>query len=263
MVDQASTEVARVAREDVVAEDVVAKEVATIDPADLKNVLHQLRELLPNGFSLSDLRSWHVTSTGQWVDQNGESSNGPLDGVLLRSHEVRAFWGHPIGEGAPAPDCRSMDAVVGSGDYGKNSKENPTGRCNDCPMSVFGSSAAIGLAPFGSQAQACRLHILVYLLRTENTILPEVVWLPPLSVAPWRQALVRAAGEMVPLLGSKIELDLISKDRRGLKYGELIVNRVESGDVARMPVIRELRQLVRPSDSSLAEQMALAEGMEA
>lgn len=206
-------------------------------------VMLQLKEHLPNGLVITDLVGWH-TPPGQaiWVNKDGEATES-LEGTLITSQQVRAWWEKPLGSGNVAPDCRSFDAITGVGRYGARSKENPTGKCAECPMSAFGSASN------GGQGQACRLHLLVYLLRGASVI-PEVVWLPPTSVPTWRRGVVDAAGRGINLVGASVELGLVLEERRGLKFGRLIISKAEEGSEKDRQDARAIHGHVKPTEDA-------------
>jgi len=93
-----------------------------------------------------------------------------LVGVPVGMTARRSWWESEVISFSP-PDCASRDLVHGVGRYGPGSAENPTGLCDDCPMS------AIGSANKGTPASACREQRLVFLL-TDAEILPLMVVVP-------------------------------------------------------------------------------------
>ena len=108
-----------------------------------------------------------------------------------------------IQEGNAPPDCASVDACVGVG--------KPGGDCGACRFAQFGSG------PNG-EGQACKQVRQLFFLRQEN-VLPEIVNLPPSSLKPVRQYLMRLAARALPCysLITRIGLER-AQNPRGITY---------------------------------------------
>lgn len=146
-------------------------------PALTTDVGALLRESLGDGarLTMADLPTVKVPAGGatSWQLPTGESAE-VLEGVLVVYQPVRAFWEESFeeGGGGSPPDCSSDDTVIGKGMFGVDSETNPTGQCDKCPMSEFGSGK--------NNAQACRLVTRLFLLQ-EGSLVPTLVLLPPSS----------------------------------------------------------------------------------
>ncbi len=127
---------------------------------------------VPSGGALA----WEVP------DENGEPTYAKeIDGIILRTRRVRAYWSTPFEEGGgDPPDCKSPDSVTG---YGK-----PGGNCGACPLAEFGSAPGRDGRP--SRAQACQQRLFVFLLRPQRR-LPILISLPPTSIQVGRKFIQR------------------------------------------------------------------------
>lgn len=134
----------------------------------------------------------------------GSESVKSLDGIIVLWKEPRAYWNVPFDEsgGGTPPDCSSPDSVQATpgGMFAEGSEGNPTGLCEKCPMSQWGSAE-------GSRAQACKQMRVLFLVRSDSYI-PEAVVLPPTSIQPIRKFFLRLASRSIPYYGAVTRLEL-------------------------------------------------------
>lgn len=153
-------------------------------------------------------RTWSVPTL------DGEEDKREVEGVIVYYRDARSYWSTPFEGGSEPPDCSSPDAQFAQGDPGVSVPTDPHGRliCAQCPHSQFGSAEG------DSNAQACRLGRLLFLL-TPETLLPLVVALPPTSVQFAKRYFLRLASRAVPYSGvvTKIGLDK-TKSGGGIEY---------------------------------------------
>jgi hypothetical protein len=142
--------------------------------------------------------SWEVPTL------EGSDSVREIQGIVVAWRSPRVYWSRPIEEtgGGVQPDCSSDDGVFGRGMYGKDSDDNPSGRCDQCPMDQWGSDPRED-----SRAKACKEMRSLFVLRP-NTVLPIVVSLPPTSILPLRKYFMRLVGHSVPYYGAVTRLGL-------------------------------------------------------
>lgn len=88
-------------------------------------------------------------------------------GVIVDHHACNAYWEDKFSGGNAAPDCASLDGIVGSG--------VPGGACVECEMNQWGSD------PTGGKGKACKNMRRVYVLRSRDTF-PLLLTLPPTSI---------------------------------------------------------------------------------
>ena len=108
-----------------------------------------------------------------------------LVGVIVGQHDFRAYYKDKDAGKVP-PDCSSVDMVNGSG--------TPGGLCINCPLSKFSSAEG------DSEAQACRHLRHIYLIRSGESWLPDIVVLPPTSIKSYNNyndALLRDYGASI------------------------------------------------------------------
>ena len=88
--------------------------------------------------------------------------------VIVYHHPIHSYYKEKYTGGNEAPDCASIDGIVGV--------EKETGemkRCKDCPLNEFGSGENGG--------KACKNRRRIFILR-ENEIFPTLLSLPTASV---------------------------------------------------------------------------------
>ena len=136
--------------------------------------------------SASDLERIRIPTGGNlnWTlpSLNGEVSAKEFEAIILHQQLNRAYWKSGIASGSTPPNCQSLDGKTGQG--------HPGGACEDCPLSQFGSSNAKSGRP------ACRQAKSVFLLRPES-YLPVMLVLPPSSLKPFKQFLLRLSASKV------------------------------------------------------------------
>ncbi len=135
---------------------------------------------------------------------DGEETVKEIGGIIVAWRDTRAYWRRSMEEsdGSSPPDCASADARTGIG--------VPGGNCVQCQFAQFGSDSRGG--------QACKLVRQLFVVR-EGNMLPEIVNLPPTSVKPARQYLMRLASKGIPCYGvvTKIGLEK-TKSTQGIVY---------------------------------------------
>ena len=113
-------------------------------------------------------------------DEDGEPAPvAELRGIPVAMTSRRSWWPDPNPSGKP-PSCSSRDLVNGQGTYGPGSEENPSGKCDTCPMSQIGSMSLINPQRKGN-ASACKEQRLLFVL-TDRELLPLMVVVPPGSL---------------------------------------------------------------------------------
>ncbi len=195
----------------------IAKTETAVSPFVIfRTELSEIREAMTTnvgdtGLTAGDFERIKVPAGGgtAWSVQglDGEEMVKELTGIIIAWRDTRAYWAMSMEEsdGSMPPDCSSVDARTGTG--------KPGGDCQKCPLSQFGSD------PKG-EGQACKMIRQLFLIREDN-LLPEIVNLPPSSVKPERQYLLRLASKGVPChsLITKIALEK-TKNGQGIVYSK-------------------------------------------
>lgn len=108
-------------------------------------------------------KRWRVTR----ADGSSEDPE-TLTGVIVGISNSRAYYENEYTGGGEAPTCASYDGgITGIGD--------PGGTCHDCPLAQFGS------ARNGGAGTACAEGKQLLLL-PDNTVLPMLITVPPVSL---------------------------------------------------------------------------------
>jgi hypothetical protein len=106
-----------------------------------------------------------------------------LDGIIVMWRDTRVYW--PKSQNDPSldskvpPACSSTDAIVGVGEPGGSCV--PTGTNKEpCPFAKYHSDQK------GGSGQACKAVRQLFLMRPdeEDSLLPDLICLPPTSVRP-------------------------------------------------------------------------------
>lgn len=199
---------------------------------------HELAEALlanTDGQALSpwDLDQVKIPPAGMttWVvpSLEGDQETKSLEGIVILQSTRRSYWAAGLEEsgGGSPPDCSSQDGVMGVG--------SPGGVCADCPLAQFGSAK-------GGRGQACKTNRLLFLLRPDS-VLPLVVKVPPSSLRPVKQFMLRLSGQGIFFYGAVISLSLKKvSNAANIAYGEVVpslVRRLSPDETVRMRAIHE------------------------
>lgn len=164
--------------------------------------------------------SWEVPSL------EGTDSVKALDGVIVGWRSPRFFYHLSIDEtgGGQAPDCASDDGVIGVGEFQAGSEGNPSGQCATCPKNEWGSALDSKGEP--TRGKACRETRQLFML-LPGSVLPISVTVPPTSIKPMKQYLLRLASNSVPYYGAVTRLELEPQQDGGRKWSVVKPSLVE------------------------------------
>lgn len=124
-----------------------------------------------------------------------------VTGVVIFHQLQRSYWSQELeaGQSVP-PDCTSVDAVIGVGD--------PGGECAKCPLAKFGTATKNGKPAKG---QACKQMRILWMIRPDS-FMPVIISVPPTSLRPFQDYLMRLAGEGMPISTVLTNLKLIKRE---------------------------------------------------
>lgn len=165
----------------------------------------------PGGISHLDLDRIRIPAGGatSWSipDLEGERSEKVVRGIISYQTVSRGYWESSFDDGGGAPPtCYSPNGITGIGD--------PGGDCSICKFNQWGSDRR------GGKGKACRELRLLFMLAPDS-LLPFVVVLPPTSVKPAHQYLIRLASKGIPYYGIVTEISLEKeKSNTGIVYGK-------------------------------------------
>lgn len=163
--------------------------VMTVDMARVKELLEENlggeplgpRDLTRIKMPSAGGRSWEVpTATEPDVVQH-------LDVVLLFTKLGRAYWPGSYRGGNEPPECFSDDMVQGS----------KYGACRTCQFNQFGTK--IGQDGEAGPGKACKEGRALYFMSQYSTSRPQYIILPPTSLQPMRDYLLRLSDQELAL----------------------------------------------------------------
>jgi hypothetical protein len=152
---------------------------------DATNIVETMRENIGiaeiGAFNLDRIKmpsgggiAWEVQTL------EGPDTAKTLTGIIVYHRDVRTYWRDEYSGAGNPPDCSSQDGLVGHGD--------PGGDCSSCPFAQFDSGRNGG--------QACKQQKQVFLLSGDG-LLPAVVNLPPTSLRPYRDFMLRLGSRKI------------------------------------------------------------------
>ena len=179
--------------------DIVPAEQYAIMQADQTDLMEILSmNVGTQGLSRFDLDRIKVPAGGglqfDIPTLEGEEQSATYEGIIVHWQEPRAYWDISFDEsgGGTPPDCSSHDGYRGEGKFGPDSEANPTGHCDTCPMSQWGSARG-----GERRGQACKQMRVLFTVRPDS-MLPDAVICPPTSIKQIRQYFLRLAGRSIP-----------------------------------------------------------------
>ena len=187
------------------------------------------------GMSEFDLPRITVTpGTALWQvpTAKGTAPAERIEGVIVFMRDTRAYYKSKDAGNVP-PDGSSSDCSIGVG--------SPGGNCFTCPLAQFESA----LTPDGQtgKGQACKQVKQLFMLRGES-LLPEVVSIPPTSLKATRRFLNWMMGQRIPHAKGLVAITLEKRENAaGKPYGRAVfelVRRLNSDEVKRTLIFRDL-----------------------
>ncbi len=241
------------------------QDIATIDTYEAMSVApHDIADMLLaagggqriSPFDLDVVKIPSGQGAAFWTVQtlDGEMTTPALEGIVIMQRTIRSYWSKGMEEsgGGSPPDCSSHDGVTGIGlpaghpdldidtmevRFSQSGEEIRRGRfdCARCPLAEFGSDAR-------GRGQACKQNLLLFLL-TPESVIPTVIKVPPSSIKPVRNFIMRIGGRGVPPHGAVMSFGLNKvKNSGGIAYFEIVpslVRRLDPEEATKMKALRE------------------------
>lgn len=149
--------------------------------------IEEMRELADEVFgddggnlSIGDLVRIKVPDGNSKAFTIGDEVQKTVRGIMILRQERRNYWSKSVEEGGnQAPDCFSRDGKNGVGAFGPGTAENPTGKCEACPLSQWSDIDGKRVPPPCHQQEAV-------LMLTEEMPFPVMVTVPRTSIKNFR-----------------------------------------------------------------------------
>ena len=219
----------------------MSQELTTIKPAPLALTLsdtqvaeHQeafVMNVASGNVSAFDLpRIKIMTGAALWLlpGLENDETAPKIEGVIVYARDTRVYYSKKDAGNVP-PDCSSTDNIHGSG--------KPGGECVKCPLAQWDS------APDGGAGQACKQVKQLFMMRGDS-MLPEVVSLPPTSVRAAGKFFLALASKGVPYTGAIVSIELEkAQNAAGKPYGKAkftVVRRLSRDEQSRAMEFHEM-----------------------
>lgn len=161
-----------------------------------------------------------------------------VKGILIAIRDMRAWWPDAEPSGKP-PECSSGDGKYGTGKRWADDSDRQH-NCKSCKYAQFGSD------PKGGRGQWCKQVRALFLLRPD-TFLPLVLFLPPTSIKPVKQFLLRMGS--YGLSFNSVELGFgLKKDKNdeGQVYNVVEPRKTRELHPSEVEIVRQYADLARP-----------------
>jgi hypothetical protein len=232
----------------------------TIAQTDSSLLAEVLQENIGGSLSRFDFDTVKMPAGGglQWTvpTLTGEDQEDELTGIIVYWKEARAYWEQSFDDsgGGTPPDCSSDDMFKGTGLFGADSPSNPSGRCDSCAMSQWGSSEK------SENGQACKQVRVLFMVRPDD-MLPMAVVMPPTSIKPIKKYMLRLASKSVPYYGAVTSLGLERvKSNNGITYSKVVPTLVERVDPDMLDGLRNYSNSIRQTlDSVVLDAVVLGD----
>lgn len=168
--------------------------------------------------SIGDLVRIKVPDGNSKAFTIGDDVQKTVQGIIILRQERRNLWLKSVEDaGNQPPDCFSRDGVNGEGIFGKGTDDNPTGKCDACPMSQWNEVDSKRVPPPCHQQEAL-------LMITEELPFPVMVTVPRTSLKNfrdyWKKDLYMRRLKSLPEVVTEIGLSQTKNDA-GTAYNEL------------------------------------------
>lgn len=127
--------------------------------------------------SITDLPRVKVPDGNTKAFTVGDDVHKTIEGILIVRQNRRNFWEKSMSEGGgnQAPDCYSRDGKRGLGTHREGSAENPSGLCENCPLSQWAENGEQRVPP------PCKPQVAALIL-VEGSAFPWLLTVPRTSV---------------------------------------------------------------------------------
>jgi hypothetical protein len=168
--------------------------------------------------SIGDLVRIKVPDGNSKAFTIGDEVQKTVRGIIILRQERRNLWLKSVEEaGNQPPDCFSRDGINGEGIFGKGTADNPTGKCEACPMSQWSEVDGKRVPPPCHQQEAL-------LMLTEELPFPVMVTVPRTSIKNfrdyWKKDLYMKRLKSLPEVITEIGLNQTKNDAN-TAYNEL------------------------------------------
>ncbi len=159
-----------------------------------------------------------------------------IDGIIMLVTSPRAYWKNKYSGAGQPPDCHSVDSITG--EFLDEKGETVSRLCENCAFARWGSALDEKGQP--APGQACKAMKFVFLHRPEDAVLPVILVLPPTSVRPLEQYLLRLASRAVPPYGVITRFSLVpAQSKAGQKYSKIELKAVGRVDTDLLETLKK------------------------
>lgn len=234
----------------------IANRYEGIDPELMAELQDELGDLDPeSGITCRQIK---VPSGGglafevQGEDEGDAEPMKEIDGVILFTHRLSAYWPGSFGSASnpedKIPTCSSMDGKTGIVQAGDRSGEIIT--CETCPYNQYGTGVDEKGNP--SRGKACKNMRRIYLMMDgdPNFYLLSV---PPTSIKDVNKQLAKILASGVPYTGMIVTLSLEkTKNNNGVAYSKVIIKKKGVLPSATAAQVQALRGQIKAQYQSMA-----------
>ena len=227
----------------------IANRYEGIDPELMAELQDELGDLDPeSGITCRQIK---VPSGGglafevQGEDEGDAEPMKEIDGVILFTHRLSAYWPGSFGSASnpedKIPTCSSMDGKTGIVQAGDRSGEIIT--CETCPYNQYGTGVDEKGNP--SRGKACKNMRRIYLMMNGDPNF-YLLTVPPTSIKDVNKQLTKIITGGTPYTGLIVSFKLEkAKNAKGVEYSKVTVEKKGLLPPAVSAVAKEMRRQIK------------------
>ena len=168
-----------------------------------------------------------------------------IEGVIVFTHRLSAYWPGAYGGGNDLPTCSSMD-----GKTGINSETGEAVECEHCPYNQYGTGTDDKGNP--SKGKACKNMRRIYLMMDGDPNF-YLLTVPPTSIRDVNKQMAKILASGTPYIGMIVSLTLEkTKNSNGVAYSKVVVKKKSLLPPAVISATKAIRDEIKSQYQSMA-----------
>jgi hypothetical protein len=227
----------------------IANRYEGLDPELLAELKDEMEDLDPESGIIC--RQIKIPSGGgiafevQGEDDDDTDAMKEIEGVIVFTHRLSAYWPGAYGGGNDLPTCSSMD-----GKTGINSETGEAVECEHCPYNQYGTGTDDKGNP--SKGKACKNMRRIYLMMDGDPNF-YLLTVPPTSIRDVNKQMAKILASGTPYIGMIVSLTLEkTKNSNGVAYSKVVVKKKSLLPPAVISATKAIRDEIKSQYQSMA-----------
>ena len=227
----------------------IANRFEGLDPELLAELKDEMEDLDPESGIIC--RQIKIPSGGgiayevQGEDEDDTDAMKEIEGVIVFTHRLSAYWPGAYGGGNDLPTCSSMD-----GKTGINAETGEAVDCEHCPYNQYGTGTDDKGNP--SKGKACKNMRRIYMMMDGDPNF-YLLTVPPTSIRDVNKQMAKILVSGTPYIGMIVSLTLEkTKNSNGVAYSKVVVKKKGLLPPAVISATRAIRDEIKSQYQSMA-----------